>query len=130
MATTRNPDTLHEDKGKMVIAEPEITDIADLSPTHSDKSIEVIGPPIQANTDVQDAEYFNQLLRINRISGLYYIGIIGYASVHPHLGRTGLTLILLRRLDGLLYSSQEMVVLKLQVIVFESWNKAYFAKEV
>ncbi|GKC54693.1 hypothetical protein Tco_1077438 [Tanacetum coccineum] len=90
MATTSNPDTLHEDKGKMVIAEPEIMDIADLSLTHSDKTIEVIvyrkwipsifipgnplsidakskyGPPIQANTDVQDAEYFNQLLRINR----------------------------------------------------------------
>ncbi|GJY70385.1 hypothetical protein Tco_0474088 [Tanacetum coccineum] len=42
MATTSNPDTLHEDKGKMVIAEPEITNIADLSPTHSDKTIEVI----------------------------------------------------------------------------------------
>ncbi|GKD92691.1 hypothetical protein Tco_1372528 [Tanacetum coccineum] len=83
MATTSNPDTLHEDKGNMVIAEPEITDIADLSPTHSDKTIEVIvyrkwtskhihtQQPIKVLQykrirDVQDTEYFNQLLRINR----------------------------------------------------------------
>ncbi|GJY14800.1 hypothetical protein Tco_0385222 [Tanacetum coccineum] len=40
MATTSNIDKAREDKGRMVIAEPEVTNIADLRPIHSNKTIE------------------------------------------------------------------------------------------
>ncbi|GJZ46665.1 DNA helicase [Tanacetum coccineum] len=98
MEITRNMNLSREDKGKMVAAEPEITPVADLTPTDSNKIIEVFvyhkwvskhnqtrqprnfccilldkqGTPIQANMDVVDTEYFNELLQLRatyRISG-------------------------------------------------------------
>ncbi|GKC02225.1 DNA helicase [Tanacetum coccineum] len=85
MATTSNINKAREDKGKMIIAEPEITNIVDLRPIHSNKIIEAIvyrkwtykhihtrqptkyscmlideqGAPIQENIDVKDADYFD-----------------------------------------------------------------------
>ncbi|GKA35542.1 DNA helicase [Tanacetum coccineum] len=54
-----------QDKGKMIMAEPEITNISDLSPMHSNITIEV-GTPIQANMEIKDAEYFEQLLQLHK----------------------------------------------------------------
>ncbi|GJY35260.1 hypothetical protein Tco_0420638 [Tanacetum coccineum] len=42
MATTSNPYITREDKGKMIIAEPEITAISDLRPIHCNKTIEAV----------------------------------------------------------------------------------------
>ncbi|GKB66413.1 DNA helicase [Tanacetum coccineum] len=42
MATTGEMDSNCEEKGKMILTEPEITNIEDLSPTDSNKIIEVI----------------------------------------------------------------------------------------
>ncbi|GKD03428.1 hypothetical protein Tco_1178402 [Tanacetum coccineum] len=42
MATTSNPNITHEDKGKMIITEPEITAISDLKPIHCNKTIEAV----------------------------------------------------------------------------------------
>ncbi|GKE31460.1 replication protein A 70 kDa DNA-binding subunit B [Tanacetum coccineum] len=98
MEITSNTNLSREDKGKMVAAEPEITNVSDLTSTDSNKIIEVLvyrkwvskhnqtrqptkfccilldkqGTPIQANMDVADTEYFNQLLQLGatyRISG-------------------------------------------------------------
>ncbi|GJU82777.1 DNA helicase [Tanacetum coccineum] len=98
MATTSKMDPSREDKGKMIIAEPEITKVADLKSTDSNKIIEVFiyhkwvskhnqtqqptkfccmllerqGTAIQANMDVADTQYFDQLLQLGatyRISG-------------------------------------------------------------
>ncbi|GJR22043.1 DNA helicase [Tanacetum coccineum] len=66
MASTSNIDKAREDKGKMVIAEPEVTNIADLRPIHSNKTIEIVGTLIQANMDVKDAYYFDQSLQLQR----------------------------------------------------------------
>ncbi|GKB41884.1 DNA helicase [Tanacetum coccineum] len=81
MATSSNPDKAPKDKGKMIVVEsvePKITNIADLRPSHYNKTIEAIvyhtskhihtqGTPIQANRDVIDAEYFDQLLQLHRV---------------------------------------------------------------
>ncbi|GJY08663.1 nucleic acid-binding, OB-fold protein, partial [Tanacetum coccineum] len=98
MATTSYPDTAAKNKGKMVAVQPEISDIASLKPTDSNKVIEVIvyrkwiskhvhsrqpirfccilldrqGTPIQANMDAQDTNYFDHLLQLHsayRITG-------------------------------------------------------------
>ncbi|GJX61955.1 hypothetical protein Tco_0294855, partial [Tanacetum coccineum] len=84
IATLSKLDSTREDKGKMIIAEPEITAISDLRPIHCNKTIEAVtnnpitknyikqGTPIQANMDVKDADYFDQLLqhrKAYRISG-------------------------------------------------------------
>ncbi|GJU11397.1 hypothetical protein Tco_1133793 [Tanacetum coccineum] len=87
MATTSKTNSTHEEKGKMIMTEPEITAIADLGFTHCNKTIEAVvyrkwtsrhvytRQPIkfccilidkQANMDVKDAEYFNQLLPLLR----------------------------------------------------------------
>ncbi|GKC55659.1 DNA helicase [Tanacetum coccineum] len=91
MATTSNINKAREDKSKMIIAEPEITNIVDLRPIHSNKIIEAIvckwtykhihtrqptkyscmlideqGAPIQENIDVKDADYFDQLLQLHK----------------------------------------------------------------
>ncbi|GKA41560.1 nucleic acid-binding, OB-fold protein [Tanacetum coccineum] len=92
METTSTTDSKREEKGKMVLTEPEITNIADLSSTDSNKIIEAIvyrkwiskhyqtrqptkfccilldkqGTQIQANMDVQDTQYFDQLLQLGR----------------------------------------------------------------
>ncbi|GKC54226.1 hypothetical protein Tco_1076971, partial [Tanacetum coccineum] len=73
MATTGEMDSNREEKGKMILTKPEITNIEDLSPTDSNKIIE--GTPIQANSDVQDTKYFDQLLQLGTtymISGFSY----------------------------------------------------------
>nr|GEX30627.1 nucleic acid-binding, OB-fold protein [Tanacetum cinerariifolium] len=98
MATTSKIDNTREDKGKQIIAEPEIIAISDLRPIHCNKTIEAVvyrkwtskhvhtqqpikyccilmdkqGTPIQASMDVKDADYFDQLLQhhmVYRISG-------------------------------------------------------------
>ncbi|GJU33731.1 hypothetical protein Tco_1182085 [Tanacetum coccineum] len=77
MATTSKTNSTHEEKGKMIMTEPEITAIADLGFTHCNKTIEAVvyrkwtsrhvytRQPIkyccilidkQANMDVKDAE--------------------------------------------------------------------------
>nr|GEU90872.1 hypothetical protein [Tanacetum cinerariifolium] len=80
-----------EEKGKMIMTEPEITAIVDLRSTHCNKTIKAVvyrkwtsrhvytrqpikycilidkqGTPIQANMDVKDVEYFNQLLPLRK----------------------------------------------------------------
>nr|GEY17715.1 retrotransposon protein, putative, Ty1-copia subclass [Tanacetum cinerariifolium] len=70
MATTSKMDPSRGDKRKMIIAELEITKVADLKSTDSNKIIE--GTAIQANMDVTDTRYFGQLLQLDatyRISG-------------------------------------------------------------
>nr|GFC91388.1 hypothetical protein [Tanacetum cinerariifolium] len=65
LETTSNPNKAAKNKGKMIVAEsaePEITKIADLRPTQCNKIIEAISTPIQANMDVKDTGYFDQLL--------------------------------------------------------------------
>ncbi|GJT02293.1 DNA helicase [Tanacetum coccineum] len=98
MATTSYPDTTAKNKGKMIVVQTEISDIASLKPTDSNKVIEVIvyrkwiskhvhsrqpirfccilldrqGTPIQANMDAQDTNYFDHLLQLHsayRITG-------------------------------------------------------------
>ncbi|GKE20017.1 nucleic acid-binding, OB-fold protein [Tanacetum coccineum] len=98
MATTSDLHRTREDKGKLIVVEPKIAHFTDLNPTHRNKTIEVIvyrkwtskhvatrqptkfccilmdkqGTPIQANMDVKDTEYFDQLLQLKkayRISG-------------------------------------------------------------
>ncbi|GKD18252.1 hypothetical protein Tco_1207410, partial [Tanacetum coccineum] len=92
MATTSNPEKITETKGKMIAVGPEVTGVANMRPTDYNKIIEVIvyrkwtskhvqtrqptkfccilmekqSTPIQANMDVKDAEYFNQLLQLQR----------------------------------------------------------------
>ncbi|GJZ97230.1 hypothetical protein Tco_0669683 [Tanacetum coccineum] len=70
MATTSEADSKHEAKGKMILTELNITSVAYLSSTDSNKIIE--GAPIQANMDAEDTDYFDQLLQLGgtyRISG-------------------------------------------------------------
>ncbi|GJZ24604.1 DNA helicase [Tanacetum coccineum] len=50
----RKIDSNREEQGKMILAEPEITNVEDLSSTDSNKIIEADGTPIQANMNVQD----------------------------------------------------------------------------
>ncbi|GJW40219.1 nucleic acid-binding, OB-fold protein, partial [Tanacetum coccineum] len=98
MATASTSKSTREEKGKMVMTEPDVTIIADLKPADTNKTIEAIvyrkwtskhihtqqpikyccilldkqGTPIQANMDVKDSTYFNQLLHLRkayRISG-------------------------------------------------------------
>nr|GEV59134.1 hypothetical protein [Tanacetum cinerariifolium] len=84
MATISKLDSTREDKGKMVIAEAEMIAISDPGPIHCNKTIEAVannpitknytkqGTLIQANMDVKDADYFDQLLqhrKAYRISG-------------------------------------------------------------
>ncbi|GKB81813.1 hypothetical protein Tco_0948708, partial [Tanacetum coccineum] len=87
MATIGKTNNTCEEKGKMIMTEPEITAIADLRPTHCNKTIEAVVYPKwtsrhvytrqptkyccilidkQANMNVKDAEYFNQLLPLHR----------------------------------------------------------------
>nr|GEX07660.1 hypothetical protein [Tanacetum cinerariifolium] len=60
METASSTDIPSEDKGKMIMAEPEITDISDLSLRHSN------GTTLQANMEIKDAEYFDQLLQLHK----------------------------------------------------------------
>ncbi|GKA58994.1 hypothetical protein Tco_0758307 [Tanacetum coccineum] len=73
MATTSKINPSHEDKGKMIVAEPDIPAVADLTSTDYNKTIEVIVvPPIQANMRFEDTDYFDQLLQLHtayKISG-------------------------------------------------------------
>ncbi|GJZ46103.1 DNA helicase [Tanacetum coccineum] len=72
MATTSDPHNMAAAKGKMIAIEPEVSDIAALKPGDSNKIIEAIGTPIQANMDAKDTEYFDQLLELHaayRIAG-------------------------------------------------------------
>nr|GEX70843.1 hypothetical protein [Tanacetum cinerariifolium] len=64
METTIETDFKREEKGKMILTEPNITRVADLSSTESDKIIE--GTPIQANMDAEDTDYFDELLRLGK----------------------------------------------------------------
>nr|GEU53686.1 DNA helicase [Tanacetum cinerariifolium] len=83
-------DTSQQHRGKMILMEPEITYISELSTTDYDKTIKAIvyrkwtskttktrtptkfycilidkeGTPIQANMSLRDAEYFDQLLQL------------------------------------------------------------------
>ncbi|GJZ85918.1 nucleic acid-binding, OB-fold protein [Tanacetum coccineum] len=92
MATTSDLHRTREDKGKLIVVEPKIAHFTDLNPTHCNKTIEVIvyrkwtskhvatrqptkfccilmdkqGTPIQANMDVKDTEYFDQLLQLKK----------------------------------------------------------------
>nr|GEW76574.1 DNA helicase [Tanacetum cinerariifolium] len=85
-------DTSEDDKGKMILMEPQITNISELSTTDYNKTIEAIvyriwtskttktrtptkfccilidkqGTPIQANMGLRDAEYFDQLLQLQK----------------------------------------------------------------
>ncbi|GJU24311.1 nucleic acid-binding, OB-fold protein, partial [Tanacetum coccineum] len=85
-------DTSQQDRGKMILMEPNITYILELSTTNYDKTIEAIvyrkwtskttktrtptkfccilidkeGYPIQANMSLRDAEYFDQLLQLRK----------------------------------------------------------------
>ncbi|GJZ17940.1 DNA helicase [Tanacetum coccineum] len=85
-------DTSQQDRGKMILMEPKITYISELSTTDYDKTIEAIvyrkwtskttktrtptkfccilidkeGYPIQANMSLRDAEYFDQLLQLRK----------------------------------------------------------------
>ncbi|GJX68714.1 putative reverse transcriptase domain-containing protein [Tanacetum coccineum] len=81
MATTSDPHNVAATKGKMIAIELEVSDIAALRPTNSNKIIEAIvyrkwvskhGNPIQANKDAKDTKYFDQLLELHttyRITG-------------------------------------------------------------
>nr|GEW45259.1 hypothetical protein [Tanacetum cinerariifolium] len=51
------------DKGKIILSEPEIISLRDIKPTHTKKTIE--GNAIQANMDLKDTDYFDQLLQLN-----------------------------------------------------------------
>ncbi|GKC41633.1 DNA helicase, partial [Tanacetum coccineum] len=85
-------DTSQDDKGKMILMEPHITNISELSTTDYNKTIEAIvyrkwtskttktriptkfccilidkqGTPIQANMGLRDAEYVDQLLQLQK----------------------------------------------------------------
>ncbi|GJT16438.1 DNA helicase [Tanacetum coccineum] len=54
------------DKHKMILTEPEITNISELSAASYNNTIEAIGTPIQANMSLRDAEYFDQLLKLQK----------------------------------------------------------------
>ncbi|GKB30292.1 DNA helicase [Tanacetum coccineum] len=98
MATTSISKSTAEEKGKMIVTKPDVTIIADLNPMDTNKTIEAVvyrkwsskhvqtqqpmkyccilldkqGTPIQANMDVKDTAYFDQLLQLHkayRISG-------------------------------------------------------------
>nr|GEV37712.1 DNA helicase [Tanacetum cinerariifolium] len=58
--------TGQQNKGKIILTEPKITYISELSNTAYDKTIEAIGTPIQANMGLLDAEYFDQLLQLQK----------------------------------------------------------------
>nr|GEU77088.1 DNA helicase [Tanacetum cinerariifolium] len=59
-------DSGQQNKGKIILTEPKITYISELSSTAYDKTIEAIGTPIQANMGLLDAEYFDQLLQLQK----------------------------------------------------------------
>ncbi|GKA38361.1 DNA helicase [Tanacetum coccineum] len=91
LAITSNLAPDYEDTGKIIISGPGITNVADLQSTDSNKTIEVIiyrkwismhnkthqptryccilidkqGTPIQTNMDVNDVEYFDELLQMH-----------------------------------------------------------------
>ncbi|GKD12307.1 DNA helicase [Tanacetum coccineum] len=92
MELPSNVDTSQHDKRKMILMQPKITNISELSSTNYNKTIEVVvyrkwtskttktrtptkfcciliekqGTPIQANMGLRDAEYFDQLLQLRK----------------------------------------------------------------
>nr|GEY60326.1 hypothetical protein [Tanacetum cinerariifolium] len=97
MATISKLDSTREDKGKMIIAEAEMTAISDVRPIHCNKKMKAVvctghlitnlsyiqktnnpitknytkqGTLIQANMDVKDADYFDQLLQHRKAYGI------------------------------------------------------------
>ncbi|GJS59025.1 DNA helicase [Tanacetum coccineum] len=91
MANIKTPTTAASDKGKMTVHMPEVISLKDIKPTHTNKTIEARvyrkwtamnvttweptnfccilldkeGNAIQANMNVKDTNYFNQLLQLN-----------------------------------------------------------------
>ncbi|GKB35735.1 hypothetical protein Tco_0880677, partial [Tanacetum coccineum] len=92
MELPSNADTSQHDKRKMILMQPKITNISELSSTNYNKTIEAVvyrkwtskttktrtptkfcciliekqGTPIQANMGLRDAEYFDQLLQLRK----------------------------------------------------------------
>ncbi|GJY26632.1 WD40 repeat-containing protein MSI4-like protein [Tanacetum coccineum] len=66
MATSNISNTTSQEKGKMITMEPDIVSVSELNSTDYDKTIEVIGHAKQANMDVKNTDYFDQLLWLHK----------------------------------------------------------------
>ncbi|GJZ55816.1 DNA helicase [Tanacetum coccineum] len=92
MESTSSSNISQQEKGKMVLTEQQITNISELNSTSYNKTIEAVvyrkwtsrntktriatkfwcilmdkqGTPIQANMSLRDAEYFDQLLQLQK----------------------------------------------------------------
>nr|GEW28515.1 hypothetical protein [Tanacetum cinerariifolium] len=59
LGTCNTSDITSQNKGKMIMTEPEIVVVPDLSPTDYNKTI-------KANMNARDTDYFDQLLRLHK----------------------------------------------------------------
>ncbi|GJW79427.1 DNA helicase [Tanacetum coccineum] len=66
MEQARDITISQQDKGKIILMEPEVTNISQLSITSYNSTIEAIGTPVQANMGLRDAEYIDQPFELRK----------------------------------------------------------------